>query len=116
MTSPKLFQCQSCQMNAHSNYLICAIHPTGPGEKQCPDYAPEPGHDREQWQPEGAAYYNGELVLSRRISVNQQLSLLENHPIFTGCCPRCGHTYGDRDYSAIVHWDCSVCGWMDDSI
>lgn len=78
--------------------------------------APEPGHDREQWQPEGAAYYNGELVLTRGIAVSEQLFILDNHPIFTGCCPRFGSCYADRDYSAIVHWDCSACGWVDDSI
>lgn len=73
------------------------------------------GSDEEQWQPEGASYYNGELILqSKQKTREEQLWLLGNHPFFTGICPQCGASF-ERDYQARVHWDCA-CGWMDDSI
>lgn len=31
-------QCRSCRFNARSPYLICAVHPTGPEQRQCPDF------------------------------------------------------------------------------
>ena len=83
--------------------------------------------DQEQWEPQGARYINNELVIERsyyngeeirqpaqRWSQEQQLWLLDNHPLFTGKCPSCGAEF-DRDYTSRVHWDCP-CGWMDDSI
>lgn len=116
MTYPKLSQCQSCQMNAHSSYLVCAIHPLGPPELACPDYAPEPGYDTEQWEPVGAAYYDGELVITRRaLSPEDRHRLLETHPLFTGHCPNCGYRFAIESMPQ-VHWDCPECGWKDDSI
>ena len=71
--------------------------------------------DEEQWEPEGATYYNGELILQpKKKTREKQLWLLDNHPLFTGICPQCG-TFFERNYQARVHWDCA-CGWMDDSI
>ena len=72
--------------------------------------------DEEQWEPEGASYYNGELILQPKHQRTraEQLWLLEHHPMFTGRCPSCGSIF-DRDYQARVHWDCA-CGWMDDSV
>ncbi|NEZ65156.1 hypothetical protein D0962_20660 [Leptolyngbyaceae cyanobacterium CCMR0082] len=63
-----------------------------------------------------APTYNGEVIPSPvvRHTLEQQLALLNWHPVFTGRCPRCEmpllQTKPPR-----VHWDCS-CGWMDDSI
>ncbi|MGB3311211.1 MAG: DUF6464 family protein [Nodosilinea sp.] len=31
-------QCRSCGFNARSPYLVCAVHPTGPEQRQCPDF------------------------------------------------------------------------------
>ena len=76
-------------------------------------FAPNPGE--EQWEPEGATYYNGELILQpKQKTSEEQLWLLGNHPLFTGICPQCGTSF-ERDYQARVHWDCA-CGWIDDSI
>ncbi len=70
----------------------------------------------EQWQPQEASYYNGELILQpkHQRTREEQLWLLEHHPMFTGRCPSCGAIF-NRDYQARVHWDCD-CGWLDDSI
>ena len=76
------------------------------------DYTPT----GELWEPEGASYYAGELIvqLRQRWTREEQLQLLDTHPMFTGRCPQCGSEY-ERDYRAAVHWACS-CGWMDDTI
>lgn len=75
------------------------------------------GPDEELWQPEGAAYYAGELIVQPRqhLTPEEQLWLLDNHPLFTGKCPQCGYQF-DRDYTARVHWDCPECSWMDDTV
>ena len=95
--------------------------------------------DEEQWEPEGARFVNGEIVIERdndsgaslwehrsfyngeeiiqprqRWTREEQLHLLDNHPLFTGRCPQCGAEF-ERDYRALVHWDCS-CGWVDDTV
>jgi len=72
---------------------------------------------QELWEPEGASYYNGELILQQRQgwTLEQQLELLDTHPLFTGQCPRCEMTYPKYE-TPPVHWDCSECGWMDDSV
>ncbi|WP_228040622.1 DUF6464 family protein [Nodosilinea sp. LEGE 07088] len=31
-------QCRSCRFNARSPYLLCAVHPMGPKQRQCPDF------------------------------------------------------------------------------
>ncbi|WP_228054114.1 DUF6464 family protein [Nodosilinea sp. LEGE 07298] len=31
-------QCRSCRFNARSPYLVCAVHPTGPKQRHCPDF------------------------------------------------------------------------------
>ncbi len=103
-------------MNAHSHYLVCAIHPGGPCSDTCLDYAPELGYESEQWEPVGAAYYNGELVITRRvIEPEERLRLLDTHPLFTSHCPRCCHRFPTESLPP-VHWDCPECGWMDDSV
>jgi hypothetical protein len=73
--------------------------------------------DEELWEPEGASYYNGELILQpqQRWTREEQMELLDWHPLFTSKCPQCG-TLFDRNYRALVHWDCSECGWMDDTV
>ncbi len=75
------------------------------------------GEDNDQWEPEGASYYNGELILQsrQRWTREQQLEILDTHPIFTGKCPECGYEF-QRDYTARVHWDCPQCGWLDDTV
>ena len=47
--------------------------------------------EAEQWEPEGASYYNGELILQPRQlwTREEQMELLDTHPMFTGRCPQC---------------------------
>lgn len=76
-----------------------------------------PDHNEPIWEPAGASYYAGELIVQprQRRTTEEQLQLLDTHPIFTGTCPQCGSEY-EHDYKAVVHWDCSNCGWMDDTV
>lgn len=73
--------------------------------------------DEELWEPEGATYYVGELILQpqQRWTRDEQLALLETYPMFTGKCPECGYNFL-RDNPPQVHWDCPSCTWKDDSL
>jgi len=77
----------------------------------------EPGE--QLWEPVGASYYNGEFILQPQQlwTREEQLELLDWHPLFTGKCPQCS-TVIERDDTARVHWDCSnpECGWKDDTV
>ena len=75
-------------------------------------FAPNP--NEEYWEPEGAGYYNGELILQpkQQQTREEQVWLLNHHLLSTGICPQCG-AFFERDYQARVHWDCP-CGWMDE--
>jgi Family of unknown function (DUF6464) len=57
----KLPQCDRCQFNAHSNYLICAVHPDGVDGDRCVDYAPGP--DQELWSPIGFMFIDDQLLM-----------------------------------------------------
>lgn len=72
--------------------------------------------DEQLWEPKGATYYTGELILQpkQRWTLEEQLELLDTHPIFTGCCPACNRQCS-QDEKPLVHWDCE-CGWIDDSV
>ncbi len=129
---PKIPDCDRCLYNARDFNLLCAVNPAGPTGDTCADFELDPElegrqfvdflglqwqAEMEQWEPEGAGFYNGELILQprRRRTQEEQLQLLEVHPLFTGRCPECAATI-ERDYSARVHFDCIECGWMDDSV
>ena len=121
----KLECCDRCRLYARSFYLICAEHPDGVEGDSCPDFALDlqlPDDEAtawygEQWHPEGASYYGGELVLdlARVRSQDEQLHLLDTHPLFTSRCPDCGMPLLQTD-PPRVHWDCGRCGWVDDSV
>ncbi len=129
-------QCQFCEFHTHNPYLRCTVHPTGLAADECHDFAAtaprsrqrriapqgeqlgtaQPSEAEEQWQPEGAAYYNGDLVLQpRQRTLTAQLGLLDTHPLFTGRCPNCEIPLLPT-HPVQVHWDCSNCGWIDDSV
>ena len=114
---PKIPQCSRCLFYSHNPHIICSVHPSGVIGDNCIDFREDPnGETEELWQPDGATYYNGQLIVQPPpITPERQLELLEWHPIFTGKCPRCSFEF-DRDYGSRVHWDCAECGWMDDSI
>ncbi len=168
----KLPECDRCLLYSNEPFLVCAVHPTGPGDDSCLDFRLDPdlenrfedflglerqtgavildcetpienpfGPDEEQWQPEGAFFVNGDLVIDRdndngaslgehrsfyngeeivqprftRWTREEQLELLDYHPMFTGRCPECGSEFA-RDYRALMHWDCPHCGWVDDTV
>ncbi|MEM6398660.1 MAG: hypothetical protein AAF757_00285 [Cyanobacteria bacterium P01_D01_bin.116] len=123
-------ECDRCRFYSGNFYLTCAVVPGGPDGKECPHFAPDPDivEAEELWEPEGSRYINDELVIERtyyngeeiiqppqRWTQQQQLELLDTHPMFTGKCPSCRAEF-DRDYTALVHWDCPECGWKDDSV
>jgi len=115
---PKLPECDRCQLYAHNPHLICAVHPTGPKTDICLDFREDPNiAPDELWEPEGASYYNGELILQprQRWTPEEQLELLDTHPLFTGLCPQCEHPFPKYERPP-VHWDCAECGWMDDAV
>lgn len=73
--------------------------------------------DQDLWEPEGVTYYAGELILQpqQRWTPQEQLDLLDTHPLFTGRCPLCEMPFPQNKNSSPVHWDC-LCGWMDDTV
>lgn len=118
MTSP---ECNRCQLYSGSLYLPCAVHPTGPDPDGCLDFAPnaaaEMEEDNDLWFPDGFGWYAGEPVPhpSSTLTTQEQLDLLDSHPLFTGCCPECGWEFESNNLPA-VHWDCLECGPKDDSV
>ncbi|BAY72863.1 hypothetical protein NIES23_56910 (plasmid) [Trichormus variabilis NIES-23] len=51
-------------MYSHDPHLVCAVHPSGVEGNICIDFRPNTNTQAEElWQPEGATYYNGELIL-----------------------------------------------------
>ena len=112
---PKIDQCDRCTNNAHSPYLICAIHPDGVDGEVCPDFADD---GQELWCPDGYKFVDGQLVRLPvtyetnhvpRLTRAQQYQILMTHPMFSGLCPQCRHEYSDSDRSS---WNCPMCGWQ----
>ena len=126
---PKIPDCDRCQFYAHSCDFVCAVHPFGIDSDACLDFRPDPNVDADElWEPEGARFINGELVIEREpfyydcsapvsnyLTPEEKLELLDTHPLFTGRCPRCEMPY-PRYEKPPVHWDCNQCGWVDDSV
>lgn len=143
---PKIPACDRCLLYANEPFLVCAVHPNGPTGSTCFDFRPDPQlegkrfvnflglesqqqdnelfsnpfdlePDEELWEPEGASYYNGELIMQPRKcwTRQEQLELLDTHPMFIGRCPVCGYKFL-RDNPPQVHWDCPNCTWKDDSL
>jgi len=47
------------------------VHRAGPNADTCPDFLENPDAEPEElWEPEGASYYNGELILQRPAAVD----------------------------------------------
>ena len=114
----KIPECDRCRFNIRNPYLVCDEHPTGPPGDSCLHFAPDPDAESEElWEPEGASYYNGELILQprQRWTREEQLELLDSHPLFTGKCPKCSYRF-PPDNPPKVHWDCPMCGWVDDTV
>lgn len=125
--TPQEWRCQRCDYYAHSPHMVCGVHPGGVEGDSCADFRAATGaiaapddplawYD-DQWQPEGASYYGGELVLEpvQGLTLEQRLELLDTHPLSTGRCPNCEMPLRQTD-PPRVHWDCGNCGWVDDSL
>jgi hypothetical protein len=112
---PKILDCDRCLLYACDPHLVCAVHPAGIETDSCPDFDPDPNLEPEElWQPVGASYYNGELVLQpRQLSDEERLEMLDWHPLFTGRCPNCEMPISPEPVRR--YYDCSKCGWLDNS-
>jgi hypothetical protein len=109
----KIPNCALCLMYARSPYVNCAIHPGGLDAGRCPDFRPDPDVEPEVlWAPEGYSWYGEELIPNRpsRYTQEEQLEMLETHPLFTGICPECGREID----SPGINWECPVCGRVGD--
>jgi hypothetical protein len=107
-------ECHHCQIFSGSldpEHLVCGIHPSGPSESPCPDFA----QVTEDCMPLGAAYYGDDLVLQPEhyLTTAERLEILDTHPFFTGVCPSCG---AKAEPQQRVHYECVACGWVDDSV
>jgi hypothetical protein len=116
----KTEDCDRCQMFSGycgTKFLVCAVHPSGPSETPCPDFAEVMG----QWEPLGSAHYDGRLVPQPEhyLTTAERLEILETHPLFTGVCPDCGGAIASHPESAgegLFHHDCDRCRWKDESV
>ncbi len=117
--------CQYCDFYAHSPYMVCGVHPSGVDSNYCADFRTasdeavvldDPLAWYSEWQPQGASYYGDELILEplQWRSLEQQLKLLDSHPLFTGRCPKCERAI--KVVAIQIHYDCENCGWVDDSM
>jgi hypothetical protein len=113
----KIPHCDRCLNNAHSLYLVCAIHPEGVDGESCPDFADD---GQELWCPDGYKFVDDQLVKLPvryetdhvpRLTRAQQLQIFMTHPMFTGLCPQCRYEYADD--SDRLNWNCPICGWQD---
>lgn len=142
---PKIPECDRCLLCANEPFLVCAVHPDGPTGNICLDFRPDPQLERKRfvnflglqtqqqdnelfsnpfnlepnedlWEPEGASYYAGELILQpqERWTREEQLDLLDTHPMFTGRCPACNRQFPQYNRPP-VHWACE-CGCLGDSV
>ena len=68
---PKIHECSRCLLYARNPYLVCAVHPTGSDTDTSPDFQENSNAEPDElWEPEGASYYNGELILQRLAAVD----------------------------------------------
>jgi hypothetical protein len=105
---PKIPDCDRCQFYAHDPYLVCAVHPTGV-EGKCLDFRQDPkspAGENEHWSLGDYYWWDGELYPIRpsTLTTEEQLEILDSHPMFTYQCPKCGHEF-DRDNLPLIHWD-----------
>ncbi len=107
----KIEQCDRCLFFSRDPHLICAVHPLGVNTSNCPDFRQDPNKKEEQelWSPEGYTFYDGELIPNRpsRLTPEEQLEILDSHPLFTGVCPQCGYRF-NLNNPPKIHWDCPI--------
>ena len=111
----KIPDCDRYFFYSQNPHLICAIHPYGVHGDSCLDFRfnPDLEESEELWEPEGASYYNGELILhTPKYTREQQQGILDSHPFFTGVCPECGYDFGGLCLSK-EQWSCPSCDWVE---
>jgi hypothetical protein len=110
---PKIRDCDRCQYYLHSSYLVCAVNPCGPAGETCDDFNATPRADAApERQPLGSGYYAGDWIPQPfpTLTEDEQLALLDWHPLFTGRCPNC-----ERPIAEAVkgRWQCGHCEWAE---
>jgi hypothetical protein len=101
------YRCQRFSGYLGTEFLVCGIHPSGPSETPCPDFA----EVTEQFEPLGA-YYAGRLISQPHfLTTSERLEILDMHPFFTSICPTCGAGLAD---DGQMH--CDRCGWRKEII
>ncbi|MBE9038821.1 hypothetical protein [aff. Roholtiella sp. LEGE 12411] len=69
----KLPECDCCLLYSHNPHLVCTVHPNGSVADTCLDFREDPNAEPvELWEPEGATYYNGELIVQPQQRWTQQ--------------------------------------------
>ena len=115
---PKIHECDHCLLYGRKPYLICAVHPTGFNTNTYIDFRENPDAEPEElWEPQGVSYYNGELILQRPAALDTRTTVRAagQAPTVYRPVPPCEMTYPQYE-TPPVHWDCSACGWSDDSV
>ncbi|MEI6329236.1 MAG: hypothetical protein ACOYN8_05700 [Pseudanabaena sp.] len=69
----KIPLCDRCNFYAHTNLLVCAVHPYGAEWGHCSDFV-----SAELWEPDDPKSYDPAMETEYGW-----------HPIFTGKCPEC---------------------------
>jgi hypothetical protein len=124
-TKPKPQHARPKSLSAIAVFSTPATHTsTVPSTPQAPPAALAPTFKKTP-TPNRRNYGNPKVqaTITANLSCNQgsgghalqQLELLDTHPLFTGRCPRCEMTYPQYE-TPPIHWDCSACGWIDDSV
>jgi hypothetical protein len=125
----KIPECDRCLFNTRSAYTVCAVHPFGVDDDSCLDFREDPNAETEElWEPVRAMYIDSDLVRERsyyngeeipppqqRLTTEARWEILNTHPLFTGHCPNCEYQFPSH-VPELVHFDCPVCGWIDDSV
>ncbi len=93
----KISLCDRCNFYAHTQFLVCAVHPYGPEGGACSDFV-----SAELWEPDDPKSYDPAMEAE-----------CGWHPIFTGKCPEC-RTPFSRMRIPPEQWRCKCCGWEDD--
>jgi len=79
--------------------------------KTCKDFSGiAPSAAAPERQPLGGGYYAGDWIPQPfpALTTAEQLSLLDEHPQFTGRCPNCEMPIAE---SAEGQWKCGHCEW-----
>jgi hypothetical protein len=69
-----------CLLYSHNLHLVCAVHPYGVDDDSCLDFRLDPATELEElWEPDGANYYNGELIFQpqQHLTTEEKLQLLD---------------------------------------